>query len=58
MVSPNQHVVTALATVMEARLPALGTVMRWGAVMVESTSGAGPLRRARWLAVELTGATR
>jgi hypothetical protein len=29
-----------------------------GAVIVESTSGAGPPRRARWLAAKLTGVTQ
>jgi hypothetical protein len=54
----TQRAVVALGTGAVAQLPALVEVMRWGAVMVESTSGAGPPCRARWPAVELTGVTR
>jgi hypothetical protein len=53
-----QRAVTVLRTGAVARLLALVTAMRWGAVTVESTSWVGPHRRARWSAVELTGVTR
>jgi hypothetical protein len=38
--------------------PSQPTRMRWGAVTMESTSGAGPPRWVRWPAAELTGVTR
>jgi hypothetical protein len=50
-----QRAITALGTGAAARLLALGTAMMWGAVMVESTSRAGPPRRVRWPVAELTG---
>jgi hypothetical protein len=53
-----QRAVIALGTSAVARLSAPGTPMRWGAVIVESTSEAGPPCRARSSMVELTRVTR
>jgi hypothetical protein len=56
--APTQRAVTVLRTDAVARLSALGTAIRWGAMAGVGTSGAWLPSQARWLAVELTEATR
>jgi hypothetical protein len=55
---PAQHAVTTLGTGAMARLPTSGTATRWVAMVVESTNGARPPCRARWLVAELTDEAR